>query len=181
MGMGHGAFGIRHSAFGIRHSAGEVGPKLNAMQALLTARARFLSALEVVSASMWLSSGRTDLKDFKRLEVWQLAHQLTLSIYSATSIFPKHELFGLTSQLRRSAASIGSNIAEGCGRGGQIEFNRFLQIAAGSCSEVEYQLLLARDLRYVPPDLHSSLERETQSVRRMLAALTRSIRNSKND
>lgn len=117
------------------------------------------------------------MKDFKPLEVWRAAHQLTLSIYSATSIFPKHELFGLTRQLRCAAASIGANIAEGCGRGGQVEFNRFLQIAIGSSSEVEYELLLARDLHYLPADIHQSLEKEVQSVRRMLAALCRSIQS----
>ena len=117
------------------------------------------------------------MKDFKNLEVWQAAHDLTLAIYSATSIFPKHELFGLTSQLRRSAASIGWNIAEGCGRGGQVEFNRFLDIASGSCKEVEYQLLLARDLHYIADELYGSLDRELKSIRRRIAGLQRSINN----
>lgn len=118
------------------------------------------------------------MKDFKRLEVWQVAHDLTLSIYSATSIFPKHELFGLTSQLRRASVSIGSNIAEGCGRGGEVDFNRFLQMAGGSCKEVEYQLLLAKDLHYLPDELYASLDRQVQSIRRMLVSLTRTIKKS---
>jgi four helix bundle protein len=88
------------------------------------------------------------MKDFKELKVWVKAHQLTLAVYQATTTFPKEELYGLTSQMRRSAASIPTNIAEGCGRGSDDDFRRFLQIAMGSASELEYQLLLAHDLGY---------------------------------
>ncbi len=89
------------------------------------------------------------MKDFKSLKAWGKAHELTLRIYNATKSFPKDELFGLTSQLRRAGASIPANIAEGCGRNGDAELARFLSIAAGSASEVEYHLLLAHDLNYL--------------------------------
>jgi four helix bundle protein len=89
------------------------------------------------------------VKGFKELYVWRKAHEMTLAVYEVTKTFPGEERYGLTSQLRRSASSIGSNIAEGCGRRSDREMARFLQIARGSASEVEYQVLLARDLRYL--------------------------------
>jgi four helix bundle protein len=84
------------------------------------------------------------MKSFKELQVWQKAHGLTLAVYGTTRTFPREELFGLTSQMRRSAASIGANIAEGCGRRSDGEMRRFLQIARGSAAEIEYHLPLAR-------------------------------------
>jgi four helix bundle protein len=87
------------------------------------------------------------MKDFKQLKVWEKAHVLTLHVYEETQSFPREELYGLTSQLRRSAASVAANIVEGCGRRSDGEFTRFLQIARGSASELEYHPLLARDLR----------------------------------
>jgi four helix bundle protein len=81
------------------------------------------------------------MEDFKDLKVWAKAHQLTLAIYRRTRVFPKEEMYGLTSQLRRAAASIGANIAEGCGRRLDGEMKRFLQIARGSASELEYHFL----------------------------------------
>jgi four helix bundle protein len=89
------------------------------------------------------------MKDFRNLQVWEKSHMLTLSNYDATRPFPREELFGLSSQIRRAAASIPTNIAEGCGRSSDPDFARFLQIAFGSACEVEYHLILARDLRYV--------------------------------
>jgi len=86
------------------------------------------------------------MKDFRSLKVWEKSHQLALDIYKATATFPKEELYGLTSQIRRSCTSIGANIAEGCGRGTDPDFARFLQIAMGSASELEYHFLLARDV-----------------------------------
>jgi four helix bundle protein len=88
--------------------------------------------------------------DFRDLKVWQKAHELALDIYRTTTQFPKQEMYGLVSQMRRCAVSVGSNIAEGRGRGGDIEFARFMQIACGSLTELEYQLLLSRDLKYLP-------------------------------
>ncbi len=111
------------------------------------------------------------MKDFRDLTVWQKAHKLVLAAYGATSHFPKQEMFGLTSQIRRCSASIPSNIAEGCGRRGNAEFNRFLSIAMGSASELEYQLLLAHDLGFLLPLEHKRLEVAVTEVKRMLAAL----------
>ena len=100
------------------------------------------------------------MKDFRNLEVWKRAHALTLTVYKATAGFPMEERFGLTSQVRRCSASIGANIAEGCGKRGNAEFQRFLQIASGSASEAEYQLLLARDLGYLTESAHRDLTRK---------------------
>jgi four helix bundle protein len=91
------------------------------------------------------------VKDFHDLKVWQKAHELTLAVYRTTAGFPRQELYGLTSQLRRSCASIPANLAEGCGRNGDAELARFRSIAMGSASELEYHLLLARDLKLVKP------------------------------
>jgi four helix bundle protein len=89
------------------------------------------------------------MKDFRRLKVWEGAHVLTLDVYKAMARFPREELYGLTSQLRRCSASMGANIAEGCGKEGNRELHRFLQIASGSASEPDYHLLLARDLNFL--------------------------------
>lgn len=83
------------------------------------------------------------MKNFKELLIWQRSHQLVLEIYIITKSFPKDELFGLTSQMRRSSASIPTNIAEGCGRNSDAEMNRFLIIAQGSAAELEYQIILS--------------------------------------
>ncbi len=84
------------------------------------------------------------MQDFRKLKVWSKAHVLTLDVYKASEAFPREEIYGLTSQLRRASVSIGANIAEGTCRKGDVDFARFLQMAAGSASEVEYHLLLAR-------------------------------------
>lgn len=108
------------------------------------------------------------MRDFKELKVWHKAHHLVLEIYQHTSCFPDDERYGLTAHLRKSASSIPSNIAEGCGREGEKEFARFLSIAAGSASETEYQLLLAKDLGYMEPDLHNRINEQVNDVKRML-------------
>jgi four helix bundle protein len=92
----------------------------------------------------------THVKDFRELKVWEKAHEFALRAYRLTETFLKHELFGMTSQIRRCGSSIPANIAEGCGRLGNSELHRFLQIACGSASELEYHILLARDLGYLP-------------------------------
>lgn len=97
------------------------------------------------------------MKDFRKLEVWQKAHGLVLSVYRETTSFPKEEIYGLTSQIRRAAVSIPANIAEGCGRNGDPDLAHFLQMAAGSASELSYELGLARDLGYLTADQHASL------------------------
>ena len=108
------------------------------------------------------------MRDFRKLQVWEKAHRLTLLIYEATMDFPADERFGLTGQLRRAAASIPINTAEGCGREGVRELARFLSIAAGSASEVEYQLLLARDLNYIQNETYEELDQLVNEVKMML-------------
>jgi four helix bundle protein len=108
------------------------------------------------------------VKDFKSLKAWGKAHELTLKIYNVTKSFPREEVFGLTSQLRRACASIPANIAEGCGRNGDTEVARFLVIASGSASEVEYHLLLAHDLNYLDHDEYRQLDGEVNELKRML-------------
>jgi four helix bundle protein len=116
------------------------------------------------------------MKDFRGLAVWKQAHLLVLNVYRITESLPKHELFGLTSQIRRAATSIPTNIAEGCGRDGDAELGRFLNIAKGSASEVEYLLQLAGDLGYIDPEAQERVTIETVEVRKMLHGLQRSLR-----
>jgi four helix bundle protein len=116
------------------------------------------------------------LKDFKELKVWAKAHQLTLSIYRVTKTFPKEELYGLTSQMRRSCASIPANIAEGCGRRGEAELARFFQIAMGSASELEYHLLLAYDLTLINANDYKPLEANVTEIKRMLTSFIQKLR-----
>jgi four helix bundle protein len=108
------------------------------------------------------------MEDFKDLKVWTKAHELTLTVYQRTRVFPKEEMYGLTSQLRRAVASIGTNIAEGCGRRSDGEMKRFLQIARGSASELEYHFLLARDLQLLDNDEFKNLQGKVLEVQRML-------------
>ena len=116
------------------------------------------------------------MKDFKSLTAWSRAHDLTLKVYGATKGFPRDELYGLTSQLRRASASIPANIAEGCGRTGDVELARFFVIAAGSASEVEYHLLLAHDLGYLGHAEYDQLDAEVNELKRMLTAFIRKLR-----
>lgn len=115
------------------------------------------------------------MKDFRDFKVWGLAHDLVLDIYKATAEFPKHELFGLVGQMRRCRSSIPANIAEGCGRLGNSELHRFLQIECGSANELEYHLLLAKDLRYLPESEYTHLDAKLAQMKRMLVALTRKV------
>jgi four helix bundle protein len=119
------------------------------------------------------------MKDFRQLKVWEKSHQLALTVYKATKGFPKEELYGLTSQIRRSSMSIPTNIAEGCGRFTDADFARFLQMAMGSASETEYQLILARDLDFLPKDSYEKLHTEVEEVKRMLASLLKTIRTNR--
>src|SRR5215218_10090217 len=114
--------------------------------------------------------------DFRRLRVWRAAHRLTISIYRATERFPSAERFGLASQLRRSAASIGANLAEGCGRGSDADASRCFQIAFGSACEVLNHTVLARDLGLVGPEQYDEIERQAEPVRRMLFRLVAGLR-----
>ena len=115
------------------------------------------------------------VKDFRELKVWQQAHQLTLAVYRTTAAFPRDELYGLTRQLRRSCSSIAANLAEGCGRNGDAEFGRFCSIAMGSASELEYHLLLARDLKLINPKDHEELAQRATELKRMLTALLQKL------
>ena len=116
------------------------------------------------------------MRDFRQIRVWEKAHQLTLEIYKVTAQFPKEELYGLTSQLRRASASIAANIAEGFGRGGNVELARFLQIAIGSAYEVEYHILLAKDLGLISSESNELLEVHIIEIKRMLATLLLKVR-----
>ena len=116
------------------------------------------------------------MQDFRQLKVWQKAHALVLEAYRVTGKFPRDERYGLTSQLRRAAASIPSNVAEGCGRGTDADFARFVQIALGSSSELEYWLLLSRDLELLDPRAHQAIDMKVTEVKRMLASVLQKLR-----
>ncbi len=118
------------------------------------------------------------MQDYQKLVVWQRAHALALSIYELTREYPPDERFGLTSQTRRCAVSIASNIAEGSGRATDRDFAQFLHIAVGSTNELEYQLLLARDLGFISASHGDVIAAETVEVRRMLIALIGTVRRA---
>ena len=120
------------------------------------------------------------MQNFRELKVWEKAHELTLAVYRITESFPAREQFGLTSQIRRSCASVPTNIAEGCGRSSRAEFAHFLHVAAGSASELEYQLLLVRDLGLVSPVDHEQLDDRVTELKRMLSSLIRTLQTAKN-
>ena len=119
------------------------------------------------------------MKDFRDIKVWQKAHNLTLEIYKATRSFPKDEFYTLVSQIRRASVSIPANVAEGCGRGTDSELRQFLQIAMGSASELEYHLVLARDLGYLEATLYESLNDQVTEVKRMLASFILKLKASR--
>jgi four helix bundle protein len=112
------------------------------------------------------------------LDVWRRSHKLTLAIYHLTQCFPSFEQFGLTAQLRRACCSIPTNLAEGKERSGARAFASFVDFAAGSAAEVEYQLLLARDLGYLQFEEHATLAEQLVVIRRMLTALRNSLRRA---
>jgi four helix bundle protein len=115
------------------------------------------------------------MKDFRNLKVWEKAHHLALSLYPVTASFPRQEAYGLVSQIRRAASSIPSNIAEGCGREGDPELARFCIIARGSATELEYQLLLARYLKFIQPKDYEQLSAQTVEIKRMLTVLVQKL------
>jgi len=121
-------------------------------------------------------SERGRVQDFRRLSVWNKAYELVLETYRVSRAFPKDELFGLTSQLRRSVSSIGANIAEGCCKSGDRDFGRFLQIAAGSAGELEYHAVLAHDLGLLNPADYQRLLEQAVEVKRMLSSLLKKLR-----
>ncbi|MGA3053186.1 MAG: four helix bundle protein [Candidatus Korobacteraceae bacterium] len=121
------------------------------------------------------------MKDFRQLMVWGKAHQLTLEIYRATATFPREKVYGITSQMRRCSSSVAANLAEGCGRTGNGEFHRFLNTAAGSAVELEYFLLLAKDLLFIPVDAYGKLREDVLEVQRMLASLLRKVDSARRE
>ena len=116
------------------------------------------------------------MQDYKKLKVWEKAHAFTVTVYAATRAFPKDEVYALTSQIRRCAVSVPSNIVEGCGRGSNPELVKFLYYSLGSANELEYQLLLSRDLGYVSTEAHAPLAGSVLEIKRMLAALIVTIK-----
>ena len=118
------------------------------------------------------------MKDFRTLKVWEKAHKLSLSIYKCTRTFPKDELYGMTSQIRRASSSIGANIAEGCGKDSDAELRRYFIIAMGSSSELENYLLLAKDLEYVGQEEYVKIQNELIEVRKMLNAFIQKLTKS---
>ena len=120
------------------------------------------------------------MKDFRTLKVWEKAHALTLTIYKATEGFPKQEQYALTNQIQRAAVSVPANIAEGCGKDSDAELKRYFTIAMGSASELEYLLLLAHDLGYLPNDLFQTMTNDLVETRKMLNAFIQKLKSTAN-
>ena len=116
------------------------------------------------------------MQSFRNLRVWEKSLRLTLDVYASSTGFPRDEMFGLTSQMRRASASIGMNIAEGCCRKGDAGMARFLQIALGSASELEYQFLLAHDLEYLCDPAYERLILQVVEVKKMLSSLMQKVK-----
>ena len=116
------------------------------------------------------------MSDFRKLTVWQKSYQLTLNVYRSTGSFPKEELFGMTSQMRRAAASIPANIAEGSGRGSDTELRRFCQIALGSANELQFFVMLSHDLPYMEIQQYTKLNESILEVQRMLGSLIQKLK-----
>jgi four helix bundle protein len=115
------------------------------------------------------------MRNYRDLQTWSKAHKLTLELYKLSQRFPKEEMYGLTSQLRRSAASIGANLAEGCGRQTNPEFARFVKVSMGSASELDYHLLLSRDLGFLEAEAYERAAKSLTEVRKMLASLLSTV------
>jgi len=117
------------------------------------------------------------MRNFSKYRVWELGHQLTLDIYKNTSDFPKAEMYGVTSQMRRASSSIPANIAEGCGRESDAEFRRFLIISQGSVSELEYFNILVKDLGYISETIHIDLNTKINNTKKSLHNLIKKLKN----
>src|SRR6266571_1448782 len=115
------------------------------------------------------------MKDFRQLTVRQKSHELTLGVYELTASFPREELYGLTSQIRRAASSIPANLAQGCGADGDTELARYCRIARASASELEYHLLLGRDLKLTSTEAYERLTERVVEVKRMLTGLIQKL------
>ena len=117
------------------------------------------------------------MKDFRKLKVWEKSHRLTLELYKFAATLPKEERYGLADQVRRAATSIPANIAEGCGRSTDVDQARFFQIAMGSASELDYHLLLARDLGFLSVEEHEKFFNNVVEVKKMLSGLITKLRS----
>jgi len=115
------------------------------------------------------------MRDFKKYDIWKLSHVFTLKMYDLTKTFPKEEIYGIISQIRRASSSIPTNISEGCGRTSDAEFNRFLTIALGSASEVEYLITLSKDLNYIDEDSFSELNNDINTIKRKVYTLKQKL------
>ena len=118
------------------------------------------------------------MQNYKDLKVWEKAHEFTLKVYEESRPFPKEELYSLTNQLRRAAASIPANIAEGCGKNSRIDFANFLNISLGSANEAEYFLLLSKDLGYLPINQFEKLTACINEIKAMLISLIYKVRKT---
>ena len=118
------------------------------------------------------------MRDYKKYIVWQKSHELVLEIYKATRDFPKDELFGLISQMKRSSSSISTNIAEGCGRSSDKDFCRFLYISFGSANELEYQIILSIDLSFIGSENGQKLLFQIEEIKKMLNGLITKLNNA---
>jgi four helix bundle protein len=118
------------------------------------------------------------MRDYTKIEVWKRSHALVLKIYEITDKFPSEEKYGVISQLRRAALSVPTNIAEGCGRSTETELSRFMDIASGSASEVDYLLFLGMELKYIDSKIYSAISNELTEVRKMLSGYIKTIRNT---
>jgi len=115
------------------------------------------------------------MRDFRKYDVWKLSHEFVLEIYTVTNHFPKHEIYGITNQIRRAAASVPTNISEGCGRSSDAEFSRFIHIALGSATEVEYLIQLAYDLKYLEEKFYQDLTTKINLIKMKLYHLNKSL------
>ena len=116
------------------------------------------------------------MRDFKKYEVWNLSRQFCLNIYSETKNFPKDEIYGMTSQIRRASLSIPTNISEGAGRFGDKEFAHFINISLGSAHEVENLLIIANDLDYISKESFNSMDIEINTIKRKLYHLHQKLK-----
>ena len=115
------------------------------------------------------------MRDFRGIDVWRKAHELALAVYRVTDSLPKSEVFGITVQLRRAAIAVPTRIADGCGRDGDVEFASQLHKARAASSELEYLLLLSRDLGYLPVEIYEGIREQVVTVRKMLSGLLRRL------
>ena len=116
------------------------------------------------------------MRNYKKLQIWQRSHKVTLSIYKLSADFPKSEIYGLTSQIRRAAYSVPMNIAEGCGRNSDAELARFLEFSSGSAFELSYQLILAKDLAYISDDNFQALTSEVTEIMKMINSFIQKLK-----